>query len=214
MKEASVVKNNESGRVTYPKHSTCSQGYSSIEVTLSEYAKTICPKPLPIFDIVPLLVENLVIQTPYLKTYRKPISLLYLGNAGSGKSRLFTPLMKLNNVNYTNDITPKYLVEFLGKVKNGNKNYLAIPDFIHCTSHSIATRTTLTSLLRSMTEEGVIDLSDYHLEFNSKTPVKAGLITATTEGSYADFAREWKKRVFCQGFCRLVTLILQRQQRK
>jgi hypothetical protein len=43
-----------------------------------------------------------------------------------------------------------------------------------------------------MTEEGVVDLSDYHLEFKSDKPVRAGLITATTQTSYGEFRRQWK----------------------
>jgi hypothetical protein len=47
-----------------------------------------------------------------------------------------------------------------------------------------------------MTEEGVVDLSDYHLEFKSDKPVRAGLITATTHASYAGFKKAWKKTGF------------------
>ncbi|MCJ7761273.1 hypothetical protein MUP59_09075, partial [Candidatus Bathyarchaeota archaeon] len=43
-----------------------------------------------------------------------------------------------------------------------------------------------------MTEEGVINLSDYHLEFKADKPVRAGLITATTNSSYEEFKRSWK----------------------
>jgi hypothetical protein len=39
-------------------------------------------------------------------------------------------------------------------------------------SHGKNTRTTLVAVLRSMTEEGVVDLSDYHLEFKSDIPVR------------------------------------------
>jgi hypothetical protein len=187
------VENYGSGRYTSTPNDTYPYIYSGVEVYLSEYAKTICPEPLPLFDVTPLLIENLVIQTFYLKTYRKPISLLYIGKSGLGKSRLFIPLMKLDNASYINDITPKYLVEFLEKVKRGEKTCLGIPDFISCTSHSNATRSVLTSILRSMTEEGVKDLSDYHLEFKSEKPVKATLITSITRASYGEFAIEWKK---------------------
>ncbi|MBN1357568.1 hypothetical protein JW988_02255 [Candidatus Bathyarchaeota archaeon] len=139
-----------------------------------------------------LLMENLVLQTACLKSCPKPISLLLLGKPGIGKSRLLSPLAKMKEVSYVNDITPKYLVEFLGKVKNGEKKFLAIPDFTNCMSHGKNTRNTLVAVLRSMTEEGVVDLSDYHLEFKSNKPVRAGLITATTHDSYQEFHKAWK----------------------
>jgi hypothetical protein len=91
---------------------------------------------LPVSDRIPLLTINAILQTAYLKSYKKPISLILLGQAGIGKSRLFIPLAKEKCVSYVNDITPKYLVEFLEKVKREEKKFLAIPDFVHCMSHS------------------------------------------------------------------------------
>jgi len=139
-----------------------------------------------------LQMENLVVQTAFLKSCPKPISLLLIGQAGIGKTRLLSPLSKLREVSYVNDITPKYLVEFLGQAKNGKKRFLVIPDFTNCMSHGKSTRNTLIAILRSMTEEGVSDLSSYHLEFKSEKPVRAGLITATTSSSFEMFHRAWK----------------------
>lgn len=139
-----------------------------------------------------LLMINLVLQTAFLKSCPKPISLLLLGKPGIGKSRLLSPLAQVDYVSYVNDITPKYLVEFLGKVERGEKKFLVIPDFTNCMSHGKTTRTTLVAVLRSMTEEGIVDLSDYHLEFKSDLPVRAGLITAITNSSYAEFRQSWK----------------------
>jgi hypothetical protein len=137
-------------------------------------------------------MENLVLQTAYLKSSAKPLSLLLIGKPGIGKSRLLSPLAKVKEVSYVNDITPKYLVDFLGKVKSGEKKFLVIPDFTNCMSHGKNTRNTLVAVLRSMTEEGVVDLSDYHLEFKSDVPVRAGLVTATTNSSYEEFRTTWK----------------------
>lgn len=139
---------------------------------------------------------NLILQTAFLKGYPKPISLLLVGKPGIGKSRLLSPLSKLDFVSYVNDITPKYLVDFLGNVKNGKKKFLVIPDFTNCMSHGKSTKTTLIAILRSLTEEGIVDLSDYHLEFKSDKPVRAGLITATTNSSYGEFERAWKSTGF------------------
>jgi len=165
-----------------PKSNNAYQGYFFSEVTHSD-------RPV-------LLAINLVLQTAFLKSFRKPISLLVLGKPGIGKSRLLSPLAKVKEVSYVNDITPKYLVEFLGKVKSREKKFLAVPDFTNCMSHGKNTRTTLVAVLRSMTEEGVVDLSDYHLEFKSDKPVRAGLITATTHSSYEGFKRRWKATGF------------------
>lgn len=148
-------------------------------------------------DAPVLRILNLVLQTAFLGQNTKPISLLLIGKPGIGKSRLISPLLDLDFVSYTNDITPHYLVEFLNKVKNGERKFLAIPDFTNCMSHAKSTRNTLIATLRSMTEEGVTKLSDYHLEFESvDDSVRAGLITATTHSSYREFAKDWKKTGF------------------
>lgn len=143
-----------------------------------------------------LVTINLVLQTAFLKSNPKPISLLLVGRPGLGKSRLLPPLSRLGFVSYVNDITPTYLVDFLEKVKRKEKRFLVIPDFTNCMSHGKSTRTTLVALLRSMTEEGVKDLSDYHLEFKADVPARAGLITAITASTHQDYARAWKSTGF------------------
>lgn len=184
MSNTSLINEPKPDRVTTPQKDIYYYGSLLTSVTL------------PDSDKYPLLMENLVLQTAYLKRCEKPISLILLGMVGSGKTRLLSLLAKSKCVSYVNDITPKYLVEFLEKVKKNEKKFLAIPDFIPCMSHSKTTRSTLTSILRSMTEEGVSDLSDYHLEFKSEKPVRAGLITAITTESYYKFHKDWKNTGF------------------
>jgi len=147
-------------------------------------------------DEVVLEAENLVMQTAFLRSRPKPISLLLIGKPGIGKSRLLSCLEKIAEVSYANDITPKHLVKFLEEVKKGEKKYLVIPDYTSCLSHSKATQKTLNAILRGMTEEGISSLKAYQLEFESDFPVRAGLITATTSSSYREFAVNWKKTGF------------------
>ena len=143
-----------------------------------------------------LSIINLVLQTAFLKSQTKPISLLIMGQPGSGKSRILAPLSRLDYVEYATDITPTYLVEFLRKVERGEKKFLVIPDYTNCTAHSKSTRATLTAYLRNMTEEGVSNISAYRLEFKSKAPVRAGLITAVTTSSFKEFKTAWRRTGF------------------
>ena len=147
------------------------------------------------------LMINLVLQSAFMQPFRspryKPLSLLLIGIAGTGKSRLLQPLRKLKSVTYLDDATPKYLVKFLEQAKTGRKRFLVFPDFLNLTtSHGQKTKATSTAILRTMMEDGVTDLSDYGLEFSSKFPVKAGLITATTTGSFQEFRERWKTTGF------------------
>lgn len=152
-------------------------------------------------DSTATLMLNLVLQSAFMKPFRspdfKPLSLLLIGIAGTGKSRLIKTIRKLGFVAYLDDATPTYLVKFLEKAKTGKKRFLVFPDFLNLTaSHGQKTKGTSMAILRSMIEDGVIDLSDYHLEFQSKFPVKAGLITATTTGSIQEFMERWKTTGF------------------
>ena len=152
-------------------------------------------------DSAATLMINLVLQSAFMKAFRspdyKPLSLLLIGIAGTGKSRLIKTIRKLRFVAYLDDATPTYLVKFLEKAKAGKKRFLVFPDFLNLTtSHGQKTKGTSMAILRSMIEDGVIDLSDYHLEFQSKFPVKAGLITATTTGSIQEFMERWKTTGF------------------
>lgn len=135
----------------------------------------------------------LIMQTSYMD---KPLSMVLIGKPGIGKSRILRPLMNIDTVDYTNDITPHYLVEFLERVKRTEKKTLVIPDFLSIQASSRQTNNTMISILREMTEGGVKDLSHYHLEFKSDFNVYAGLITAVTVGNYIEYAVAWKKTGF------------------
>jgi len=157
--------------------------------------------PDVILDKTATLTINLVLQSAYMKHYRnekyKPLSLLLIGIAGTGKSRLLQTLRKLRFITYLDDATPTYLVKFLEKAKTGKKRFLVFPDFLNLTtSHGQKTKATSMAILRTMIEDGITDLSDFKLEFQSKFPVKAGLITATTIGSFQEFMHRWKTTGF------------------
>jgi hypothetical protein len=169
----------------------------TLDKALTLYAKTICPEPLPMFDVIPLLFVNLIEQIEYLKIYQKMFGSLFIGKSGIGKTRYLIPLIKEKNVLYTNDITPKHIIGFLEKARDKQKNLLVVPDFLNCVSHAKATKETLIGILRSMTEEGIADLSAYQLEFDGKGErVKAGFITTITKAHYSEFAIAWKTTGF------------------
>ena len=74
-------------------------------------------------DRITTLMTNLVLQTAYIDGLNKPMSLLLVSIAGSGKTRILQPLQSYKQVAYTNDITPKFLVEFLKQVDRGEKRF-------------------------------------------------------------------------------------------
>jgi hypothetical protein len=155
-------------------------------------------KTQPIYNSIPLTVIQLVLQSVFNPPKFKPLSLLLIAKAGLGKSTYLSPLQQFDFVEYVNDITPKFAVEFLKKVESGKKKFLVLPDLIPTVSHAKNTKETLFSVFRSMTEEGINDLSDYGMEFHSKDgkPVRAGLITGITSDKYNDNKHAWRKDGF------------------
>lgn len=158
-------------------------------------------------DFIGATVINLVLQSafqgyPITSENYHPLSLLILGKAGIGKSRLLMTMHSLRKkyldfISYTDDITPKFLVDFLHRVERGEKRFLVIPDFQVIThSHGRKTYGTTISILRQMISDGISNLDSFGMDFHPEFKVRAGLITATTLRSYSDFSEKWKKDGF------------------
>lgn len=159
----------------------------------------------PVRDSIPLLTLNMVLQSAFMhpmsdKLYN-PINILFISPSGSGKSRLIETLRPLDFVYYCEDITPKHIVKFLEQVRDGKKRFLAIPDFnsVIC-SHGQKTQHTTLSIFRELMSDGITNLSSYSMEFESKFPVKAGIVTAITIDNYNEFLMSWKKTGFLNRF--------------
>lgn len=155
-------------------------------------------KEQPIYNRFPLTILQLVLQSVFNPPNFKPLSLLLISQAGLGKSSYLSRLQQLDFVEYVNDITPKFAVELLKKAEMGKKKFLVLPDLIPTVSHAKQTKETLFSVFRSMTEEGVNDLSNYGMEFHSNNgkPVKVGLISGITSEKYTENKHAWRKDGF------------------
>ena len=155
-------------------------------------------------DSIPLLFLNMIIEIVFLHniTDREygPVNLIFIAKSGIGKSRLLATLRYLDFVYYCEDITPKHLKDFLEKVRDGKKRLLVIPDFNSIISaHGQKTQHTTLSILRELIH-GITNLAAYGMEFESKFPVKAGVITAMTIDNYSKFRETWKTTGFLNRF--------------
>lgn len=156
-------------------------------------------------DSIPLVFLNIVLEVAFLhkitdKEYNPP-NLIFIAKSGIGKSRLLASLRYLNFVYYCEDITPKHLRDFLELVKQGKKRFLVIPDFNSVISaHGKKTQWTTLSILREGMSDGITNLAAYGMEFDSKFPVKFGVITAITIDNYSAFRESWKTTGFLNRF--------------
>lgn len=97
-----------------------------------------------------------------------------------GKTTYLELLKKFDFIEYTIDITPKRIADFLDEVDNGKKKFLVIPDFISHTAHSKRTAELSRSIYREMMQSGVNKISIYGMERTYRNNPKAGLLTAIT----------------------------------
>lgn len=156
-------------------------------------------------DSIPLIFLNVALEIAFLhkitdKEYNPP-NIIFIAKSGIGKSRLLATLRYLPFVYYCEDITPKHLRDFLELVRQGKKIFLVLPDFNSVISaHGRKTQWTTLSILREGMSDGITNLAAYGMEFDSKFPVKFGVITAITIDNYSDFRESWKTTGFLNRF--------------
>lgn len=113
-----------------------------------------------------------------------------------GKTTYLSILRQCDFVEYTVDITPKRIADFLDDVDNGKKKFLVIPDFIANLAHSKRTSDLAQSIYREMMQTGVPKISIYGMERTFRNNPTAGLITAiTTEHASLNTGR-WRSDGF------------------
>jgi hypothetical protein len=142
---------------------------------------------------------RLVLQTGYIEEYGviSPKSLILFANAESGKTLAIDQFKGLENIYYTNDISPKVFVdEIFRRIERGEITHIVIPDLINCIEKNKSTRQRTINLFKTIIEEGLESLDTFHMRYKSEKPIKAGLISAITAQSFMTMRREWVRSGF------------------
>lgn len=122
----------------------------------------------------------------------KPISLLLIAKAESGKSELIQNLRGYSNVLYTNDLSFKPLVEnILPQVEQKAITHILIPDFINITQHKRAVEN-LIPLLNTLMAEGLKDLKYYGSVREYKEDLRCGIISGITREMFDKQIKFWQ----------------------
>jgi len=150
-------------------------------------------------DVIPLTFLNLVVQSAFIPD-TVPLSTLIIAKAGHGKTIKLEYLRKFKWIYYTVDMTPKHLIQFFDKVKNGEKRFLVIPDYITTLAHSQKTKDLFRGHLRAMMEEGVKDSDAYGVEYHFDKKLNAGLISGITPEYFNNSSRVWQSDGFLSRF--------------
>lgn len=151
------------------------------------------------YDWLPLTFLNLVVQSAFVPN-TKILSTLIIAQAGLGKTIKLEVLRQFDFVNYTLDITPKLIADFLDTVEEGKKKFLVIPDYIATLGHAKKTTDLARAIFRGMIEEGITNVDIFGMTRHYKTKIKAGLISGITPEYFNENTRVWKSDGFLQRF--------------
>ncbi len=148
-----------------------------------------------LFDRPTIDFLNLVLQSAFIPN-AKILSTLLITLPSLGKTTYLELTESIDFVHYTNDISPKPLMEFLDEVEKGRKKFLVIPDYINTLGHGKNTVENTRSILRSMIEEGYKSSDYYGMQREYDHPVKAGLISGITVDKVNENSGRWRSDGF------------------
>jgi len=153
----------------------------------------------PLVHVEPLkkIIECALIS-PYVKN-EKPISLLIVAKAESGKTSTMKLYRENKGIVYVTDCTAYGITrDILPKMVSKEIRTLMIPDLLTPLSKSTKTRTTLVAFLNNLIEEGIVKITTYAMIWDKD--VKANTITAITDQALEDGRHEWAKMGFLSRF--------------
>lgn len=142
-------------------------------------------------DVLKDLIKT-ILYTGYVAG-EKPLSVMFVGKVGSGKSEIINTFKLNDNIAYFTDLTYMGLIQLLKD--NPNLKHIAIPDFLKITMKKKSTMDNVTSAFNSLMEEGLDKISMMGVSHDFKGK-KCGIITATTKGSFSQLEQKWKSMGF------------------
>jgi hypothetical protein len=136
--------------------------------------------------------------SPYIRN-EKPISLLIVAKAESGKTSTMKLYRQNKGIVYVTDCTAYGITrDILPKMVSKEIRTLMIPDLLTPLSKSFKTKQTFIAFLNNLMEEGVVKITTYAMIWDKD--VNANIITAVTDQALQDGRHEWAKMGFLSRF--------------
>lgn len=152
-----------------------------------------------LINIEPLkkIIECAIIS-PYIKE-EKPISLLIVAKAESGKTSAMKMYRENKGIIYLSDCTAYGITrDVLPKIVSGEIKTIMIPDLITPLAKQTKTRQGFVAFLNNLVEEGVAKMTSYATSWNKDA--NANVITAVTDQELKDSRHNWAKIGFLSRF--------------
>lgn len=136
--------------------------------------------------------------SPYIKA-EKPISLLIVAKAESGKTSAMKMYRENKGIIYLSDCTAYGITrDVLPKIVSGEIKTIMIPDLITPLAKQTKTRQGFVTFLNNLIEEGVAKMTSYSTMWNKDA--NANVITAVTDEELRDSRHNWAKIGFLSRF--------------
>jgi len=133
-----------------------------------------------------------ILYTGYISG-EKPLSVMFVGKIGTGKSEILNSFKLNDNIAFFTDVTYMGLIKLLSE--NKEIRHIAIPDFLKITMKKKSTTDNIISCFNAGIEEGIDKISMMGQSFDFKNK-QFGLITATTKTSYEQHQKTWRSMGF------------------
>jgi len=172
-------------------HDSLGNGYSSVTISQGKDA------PLVHVGLLKKTIECALIS-PYIKD-EKPISLLIIAKAESGKTSAMKLFRQNKGIVYMTDCTAHGLTrDILPKMVSGEVKTIMIPDLLTPLSKQTKTRQSFVAFLNNLIEEGIAKITTYSTIWDRE--VKANVVTAVTDEALRDGRHQWAKIGFLSRF--------------
>lgn len=150
-------------------------------------------------DLLKKIIKCAIIS-PYIKG-EKPISLMIIAKAESGKTTAMKVYRKNKGILYITDTTAWGIQrEHINELTKGEIKTIMIPDLTTPLSRQTKTRKTFIAFLNNLIEEGVVRIEHYAMRWKEDLDVTCNVITAVTPEVLEDGRRGWAKMGFLSRF--------------
>jgi hypothetical protein len=143
-------------------------------------------------------IVECALTSPFIAN-EKPLSLLIVAKAESGKTSVMKLYRQNKSVVYVSDCTAYGITrDILPKIVSGEVRTIIIPDLLTPLSKSTKTRQSFVAFLNNLIEEGVAKITTYSTVWDKEA--RANVITAVTDEALDDARHEWAKMGFLSRF--------------
>jgi hypothetical protein len=162
-----------------------------------------CPEDYPLgLDWLKMLVGGAVFS-PYVK-HEKPCNLIIIAPPSAGKTTVLKLFSQIPSVIYVNSFTTySFLREYAGKLANGEKRTIIIPDFMSLVTFSAKDTkdgsSKLIKFLSGLVEEGVEEMSSFYFTISGRK-ISANVLTCLTPRILSDKKHKWSEIGFLSRF--------------